>query len=93
MAPFSHLMLEREKERMRAAYLGDLQWMLLVKTIGAKPEDVLSYTQYSALLDGEPPHTAPRRDVKQDVADELNAMLMKYLPQNQKEGGMTNETV
>lgn len=84
-------MLEREKERMRAAYLGDLQWMLLIKTIGAKPEDVLSYTQYSALLDGEPPHTtAPKRDVKQEIVDELNAMLMKYLPQNQKEGGIND---
>lgn len=93
MAPFSHLMLEREKERMRAAYLGDLQWMLLVKTIGAKPEDVLSYTQYCALLDGEPPRTAPERDVKQEIADDLNAMLLKYLPQKPKEGGMTNETV
>ena len=90
MAPFSHLMLEREKERMRAAYLGDLQWMLLVKTIGAKPEDVLSYTQYSALLDGEPPHTAPRRDVKQEVSDDLNAMLMKYLPKNSQEGGIND---
>ena len=93
MAPFSHLMLEREKERMRAAYLGDLQWMLLIKTIGTKPEDVLSYTQYCALLDGEPPRTTPERDVKQEIADDLNAMLLKYLPQNQKEGGMTNETV
>ena len=93
MAPFSHLMLEREKERMRAAYLGDLQWMLLVKTIGAKPEDVLSYTQYCALLDGEPQRTAPERDVKQEIADDLNAMLLKYLPQKPKEGGMTNETV
>lgn len=83
-------MLEREKERMRAAYLGDLQWMLLVKTIGAKPEDVLSYTQYSALLDGEPPHTAPRRDVKQEVSDDLNAMLMKYLPKNSQEGGIND---
>lgn len=90
MAPFSYLMLEREKERMRAAYLGDLQWMLLVKTIGAKPEDVLSYTQYSALLDGEPPHTAPRRDVKQEVSDDLNAMLMKYLPKNSQEGGIND---
>lgn len=90
MAPFSYLMLEREKERMRAAYLGDLQWMLLVKTIGAKPDDVLSYTQYSALLDGEPPHTAPKRDVKQEVADELNAMLLKYLPQKHQEGGMND---
>ena len=90
MAPFSYLMLEHEKERMRAAYLGDLQWMLLVKTIGAKPEDVLSYTQYSALLDGEPPHTAPKRDVKQEVADDLNAMLMKYLPKNSQEGGIND---
>lgn len=84
-------MFEREKERMRVAYLGDLQWMLLVKTIGAKPEDVLSYTQYSALLDGEPPHTtAPKRDVKQEVVDELNAMLMKYLPKNLQEGGIND---
>ena len=90
MAPFSYLMLEREKERMRAAYLGDLQWMLLVKTIGAKPEDVLSYTQYSALLDGEPPRTAPERDVKQEIADDLNAMLMKYLPKNLQEGGIND---
>lgn len=91
MAPFSYLMFEREKERMRVAYLGDLQWMLLVKTIGAKPEDVLSYTQYSALLDGEPPHTtAPKRDVKQEVVDELNAMLMKYLPKNLQEGGIND---
>ena len=86
-------MLEREKERMRAAYLGDLQWMLLVKTIGAKPEDVLSYTQYSALLDGEPPHIAPKCDVQKEVADELNGMLLKYLPQKSREGGMTNETI
>lgn len=90
MAPFSHLMLEREKERMRAAYLGDLQWMLLVKTIGVKPEDVLSYTQYCALLDGEPPRTAPERDVKQEIADDLNAMLMKYLPKNLQEGGIND---
>lgn len=90
MAPFSYLMLEHEKERMRAAYLGDLQWMLLVKTIGAKPEDVLSYTQYSALLDGKPQPLAPKRDVKQEVADELNAMLMMYLPQKRQEGGMND---
>lgn len=90
MAPFSHLMLEREKERMRAAYLGDLQWMLLVKTIGVKPEDVLSYTQYSAMIDGKPQSPAPKRDVKQEVADELNAMLLKYLPQKRQEGGMNN---
>nr|DAF83120.1 MAG TPA: hypothetical protein [Caudoviricetes sp.] len=90
MAPFSYLMLEREKERMRVAYLGDLQWMLLVKTIGVKPEDVLSYTQYSALLDGKPQPLAPKRDVKQEVADELNAMLMKYLPKKSQEGGMND---
>lgn len=90
MAPFSCLLIEREKERMRAAYLGDLQWMLLVKTIGVKPEDVLSYTQYSALLDGKPQLPVPKQDVKQQVADELNAMLMKYLPQKRQEGGMND---
>lgn len=93
MAPFSCLLIEREKERMRAAYLGDLQWMLLVKTIGVKPEDVLSYTQYSVLLDGKPQPIAPKQDVKQQVADELNAMLIKYLPKKPQEGGMTNETL
>lgn len=90
MAPFSCLLIEREKERMRAAYLGDLQWMLLVKTIGFKPEDVLSYTQYSAMLDGKPQPLVPKQDVKQQVADELNAMLMKYLPKKTQEGGMND---
>lgn len=90
MAPFSCLLIEREKERMRAAYLGDLQWMLLVKTIGVKPEDVLSYTQYSAMLDGKPQPLVPKQDVKQQVADELNAMLMKYLPKKTQEGGMND---
>lgn len=90
MAPFSCLLIEREKERMRAAYIGDLQWMLLVRTIGVKPEDVLSYTQYSALLDGKPQSPVPKRDVKQEVADELNAMLLKYLPKKSQEGGINN---
>ena len=90
MAPFSCLLIEREKECMRAAYLGDLQWMLLVKTIGVKPEDVLSYTQYSAMLDGKPQPLVPKQDVKQQVADELKAMLLKYLPQKRQEGGMND---
>lgn len=83
MTPLAYLMVEKEKTRALAAYRGDLQWIMLVKTIGAKPDDVMSYTKYSEMLNGKTPRPAQKRDVQKEVADNLNGMLAKYL----KKGG------
>lgn len=83
VTPLTYLMLEREKARALAAYCGDLQWITLVKTVGAKPEEVMSYTKYSEMLNGKTPQPVKKRDVQKEVASELSGMLAKYL----KKGG------